>query len=64
MVVIEPGVNGNPPQFSEWTEYDGMEVRVCIPEHLIAGIAMHGLPEDLHPDLWPELFEFRTKEKS
>lgn len=43
----------------EWHQYGDTEVRLRIPDRYLPEWERHGPPEDLHPDLYPELFEFR-----
>lgn len=43
----------------QWVPWEGGEVRLSIPDRYLPEVERYGLPDDLHPDLYPEMFEFR-----
>lgn len=42
-----------------WHPYGGGEIRLSIPNRYLPEWELYGAPDDLHPDIYPELFEFR-----
>lgn len=49
------------PSYFDWTPYEGGFVRVQVPARYLPEWERYGAPDDLHPDLYPELFEFREE---